>query len=153
RVWQYFMAQVYSQSVIGLLSVLLMFIVAILVFKLKVTGNILELAIFVIISIITILGIGLAIGGWAKDQNQSAPLTNLIVFPMFFLSGTFFPRFLMPEWLQHVSNYLPLTPVIDGARLMATEGKHLIDIGPQLGLMAAWLVVIYVIAFRLFRWE
>ena len=153
RVWQYFLANVGSQSVIGLLSVLLMFIVAILVFHLKVSGNPIELAIYVILSIITILGIGLAIGGWAKDQNQSAPLTNIIVFPMFFLSGTFFPRFLMPEWLQKVSNFLPLTPVIDGIRLIATEGKHLWQLGPQLGILALWTIVIYTIAFKVFRWE
>lgn len=72
---------------------------------------------------------------------------------MMFLSGTFFPRFLMPEWLQNVSGFLPLTPVIDGIRLIATEGKHLTQIGSQLGLIAIWLVVIYVIAFRVFRWE
>lgn len=153
RVWQYFVANVLSQSVIGLLSVLLMFIAAMTFFHLKVTGDILELAIFVVFSIITILGIGLAIGGWAKDQNQSAPLTNILVFPMFFLSGTFFPRFLMPQWLQSVSTFLPLTPVIDGIRLITTEGKHLWQLGPQLGLMAIWIVVIYAIAFQTFRWE
>ena len=59
----------------------------------------------------------------------------------------------MPHWLQNITAYMPLTPVIDGARLLATEGKHLIDIGPQLGVMAVWTVVIYIIAFRVFRWE
>jgi ABC-2 type transport system permease protein len=72
---------------------------------------------------------------------------------MMFLSGTFFPRFLMPEWLQRVSDFLPLTPVIDGVRLIATEGKHLVDLGPQLGLIVGWTVIIYLIAFRVFRWE
>jgi ABC-2 type transport system permease protein len=153
RVWQYFLANVFSQATIGLLSVLLMFIVAMLVFHLKVSGNVIELALFIILSIITILGLGLAIGGWAKDQNQAAPLTNIIVFPMFFLSGTFFPRFLMPLWLQKVSTFLPLTPVIDGIRLISTEGKHLINLGPQLGLMLGWIVIVYLIAFRVFRWE
>ena len=100
-----------------------------------------------------IFGIGLAIGGWAKNENQAAPLANLVTFPMMFLSGTFFPRFAMAPWLQHVSTYLPLTPVIDGIRLIATEGKHLTDIGPQLGLTLVWTVIIYAIAFRVFRWE
>lgn len=72
---------------------------------------------------------------------------------MMFLSGTFFPRFLMPEWLQQVSGFLPLTPVIDGIRLISTEGKSLIDIAPQIGLIGVWMVVIYVIAFKVFRWE
>ena len=59
----------------------------------------------------------------------------------------------MPEWLQNISGFLPLTPVIDGIRLMATEGKHYIDILPQIGLIGAWMVIIYIIAFRVFRWE
>jgi ABC-2 type transport system permease protein len=95
----------------------------------------------------------LALGGGEKRASKTAPLTNLVVFPMMFLSGTFFPRFIMPEWLQNVSAFLPLTPVIDGIRLIATEGKHFVDLLPQLGLVGAWLVIIYFIAFRVFRWE
>ncbi len=153
RVWQYFLSTMLSQAIIGVFSLAIMFVFAILVFHLKVTGNYLEIGLFAVLSIFMILGIGLSVGGWASNERQAAPLANLIVFPMMFLSGTFFPRFLMPHWLQTVSGFLPLTPVIEGMRLLTTEGKHLIDLGPQLGFMAVWLVVIYVIAFRVFRWE
>lgn len=153
RVWQYFLATMIGQAVIGVISLAVMFAVAIGIFHLKVVGNYIELGLFIMFGIVLILGIGLALGGWAKNERQVAPLGNIITFPMMFLAGTFFPRYLMPEWLQQVSSFIPLTPVIDGVRLIATEGKHLIDIGPQLGLMAIWLVVIYAIAFRVFRWE
>jgi len=153
KVWQYFLSTMIGQAVIGLISLAIMFAVAILVFHLQVVGNYFELGIFLVLGIITILGIGLALGGWAKNERQAAPLSNIIVFPMMFLSGTFFPRFLMPEWLQNVSAFLPLTPIIDGIRLIATEGKHFIDILPQLGLIGLWMIVIYFIAFRVFRWE
>lgn len=153
KVWQYFLSTMIGQAFIGLISLAIMFVVAILVFKLNVVGNYLELALFLVLSITMILGIGLALGGWAKNERQAAPLSNIVVFPMMFLSGTFFPRFIMPEWLQTVSTFLPLTPVIDGIRLIATEGRHLIDILPQVGLIGIWLVVIYFIAFRVFRWE
>ncbi|HUD03797.1 MAG TPA: ABC transporter permease [Patescibacteria group bacterium] len=153
RVWQYFTSNVLSQSVIGLFSIAIMFSVSVLVFHLHMKGSYIYLAIFAILSIFTIYGIGLAIGGWAKNERQAAPLGNLISFPLMFLSGTFFPRYLMPEWLQGMTNYLPLTPVIDGFRLIVTEGKSLFALGPQLGLMAIWAVVIYFIAFRIFRWE
>lgn len=153
KVWQYFLSTMISQAIIGLVSLAVMFAVAIGVFHLKVVGNYLEIIVFIVLSIITILGIGLAIGGWAKNERQAAPLSNIVVFPMMFLSGTFFPRFAMPEWLQNVSAWLPLTPIIDGLRLIITEGKHLSQVGPQLGLMAVWLVVIYIVAFRVFRWE
>jgi len=153
RVWQFFLANMISQATIGLFTMAIMFAVAVAVFHLKVVGNYLELAVFLVFGITLILGIGLALGGWAKNERQAAPLGNLVTFPMMFLSGTFFPRYLMPEWLQGVTNYLPLTPIIDGVRLIATEGKGLLDLGPQLLVMAVWMVVIYVIAFRVFRWE
>jgi ABC-2 type transport system permease protein len=153
KVWQYFLTIMLSQLVIGSVSILAMFFAAMTVFKLNIIGNYLELAAFIAFGIILILGVGLALGGWAKNERQAAPLSNIIVFPMMFLSGTFFPRFLMPEWLQNLSAYIPLTPVIDGIRLISTEGKHLVDVAPQLGLMSIWLVVIYAIAFRVFRWE
>ena len=153
KVWQYFTATMFSQAATGLVSIGIQFIVAIAVFHLKVVGNYAEIILFTILSIFMILGIGLAIGGWAKNERQAAPLSNIVVFPMLFLSGTFFPRFLMPHWLQTVTAYLPLTPVIDGLRLLITEGKHLIDIGPQVGLILVWFIVIYAVAFRLFKWE
>jgi ABC-2 type transport system permease protein len=154
RTSQFFVSSVLSNALIGLFSIAIMIVVASTpLFGFKIVGNYLELAIFIVFGILTIFGIGLAIGGWAKNENQAAPLANIIVFPMLFLSGTFFPRFSMPEWLQTFSAYLPLTPIIDGIRMIATEGKHLTDLGPQLGLIAIWAVIIYAIAFRVFRWE
>lgn len=155
KVWQYVLGNMLSISVGALLSVALMIIVALTVplFDLHMQGNLLELALFVVLGAVTIFGIGLAIGGWAKNENQAAPLSNIVAFPMMFLSGTFFPRFLMPEWLQNVSAWLPLTPFIDGTRMIAVEGKHLIDILPQIGMLGLWAVVIYAVAFKVFRWE
>lgn len=153
RVWQYFLSVMLGNAVVGLLSLALMYVVAMLLFDLQITGNLFELIPFLVFSLVLILGIGLAIGGWAKNERQAAPLANAIVFPMMFLSGTFFPRFGLPVWLQNVTDYFPLTPVIDGARLITTEGLHLTQLGPQLGVMAAWLIIVYAIAFKLFRWE
>jgi ABC-2 type transport system permease protein len=153
RVWQYFLSTMLSQAILGLLTMVVMFAFAIGVFHLKVAGNYFELALFLVFGITVILGIGLAIGGWAKNERQAAPLANIVVFPMMFLTGTFFPRYIMPHWLQSISGWLPLSPVIDGARLIATQGYHLTQVGPQLGVMAIWLVVVYAIAFRVFSWE
>lgn len=155
KVWQFVVGNILSNSVAALLSVAFMMMVAFTVpfFDVSLNGNLLELALFIILGAVVIFGIGLAIGGWAKNENQAAPLSNLVSFPMMFLSGTFFPRFLMPEWLQTVSGFIPLTPFIDGVRMIMVEGQHLIDIMPQVGMLAAWGVVIYIVAFKVFRWE
>jgi ABC-2 type transport system permease protein len=153
RVSQYFISTAISQAIVGLLTIAAMFAAGIFVFHLQVVGSYFALLAFLLLSIVMVLGIGLAIGGWAKDQSQAAPVSNIVSFPMMFLSGTFFPRFLMPEWLQAISAYFPLTPVIDGLRMIATEGKTLVQIAPQVGLVLLWLVVVYFIAFRVFRWS
>lgn len=153
RVWQYFLSTMISQALIGLFAMAVLFIVAVAVFHLNVVGSYWQLIVFLVLCVTTMLGIGLALGGWAKNERQVAPLANIVVFPMMFLSGTFFPRYLMPDWLQNISAFLPLTPMIDGIRLIATEGKNLLDLGPQLGLIGVWAVIVYLIAFRVFRWE
>ena len=138
---------------IGVVSLALMFVVAFLVFDFNMRGDWLNLIAILILGIVLMLGFGLAIGGWAKNENQSAPLTNIVSFPMMFLSGVFFPRFLMPEWLQGITSYLPLTPVIDSLRMVMTEGKTLLDLGPELAIIGVWTVLIYAIAVKVFRWE
>jgi ABC-2 type transport system permease protein len=152
-VWEYFIANVLSQMTIGLLSAVSMLLVALTVFDLNMKGNYLTLAFVVMLGTTVMYGIGLAIGGWARNENQAAPLSNLISFPMMFLSGTFFPRYAMPEWLQHASSILPLTPIIDSIRKVTTEGATVFNLGPELALITGWGIIIYFIAFRVFRWE
>lgn len=153
KVWQYFLGNMLSTAFIGLLSVGVMFVIALTYFDLQMKGDYGSLLAIVLLGTVVLFGIGLAIGGWAKNENQAAPLTQIVALPMMFLSGTFFPRFLMPEWLQSITGFLPLTPFIDGVRQIITEGQTIFQLGPEVGLLAAWAVVIYAIAFKVFRWE
>ncbi len=153
RVWQYFTGNVISNAFIGILAVALMFVVALIFFDLDMRGSYFNLAIIVIIGTVMLFGIGLALGGWAKNENQAAPLAQLVTLPMLFLSGVFFPTFLMPDLLQSITKFIPLTPIIDSVRLIITENASLIDLSPQIAVMSAWIVVIYLIAFKVFRWE
>lgn len=153
KVWQYFTGNVISNSVIGLLAVAIMFISAVVVFDLNMRGSYLALGAVVLLGTILLFGIGLSLGGWAKNENQAAPLAQLITLPMMFLSGVFFPTFLMPDILQSITRFIPLTPIIESSRLIITENKSLLDLGPQMAIMIGWTVAVYAIAFRVFRWE
>ncbi len=153
KVWQYFLGNVISNTFVGLMSITTMFVVGLSVFNLNMRGSYLVLGLLVALGAIMLFGIGLSVGGWAKNERQAAPLAQIITFPMMFLSGSFFPRFLMPEWLQGITNYLPLTPVIDAARLIITENRGILDLLPQFGIIVGWTVVVYILAFRFFRWE
>ena len=150
---QYVIATLLQSTVVALISIIILFVIGLNFYHLVMAGSYLTLAVFLIFSIATIFGIGLAIGGWAKNQETAAPLTNIISFPMMFLSGTFFPTYLMPIWLQNISRYLPLSPIITGIRYIVTDNRNLTQLGPELLIMAVWLVIIYIIAFIVFSWE
>lgn len=153
KVWQYFTGNVISNAIVGLIAVAVMFAVAVLFFDLNMRGNYFNLAFMVILGTVVLFGIGLAIGGWAKNENQAAPLAQIVTLPMMFLSGVFFPTFLMPEVLQSITQFIPLTPIVDSVRLIVTENASLLDLGPQIAVLTGWLVGIYIVAFKVFRWE
>jgi ABC-2 type transport system permease protein len=153
KVWQYFVGNVISNGVAGVLASSLMFVAALTLFDLEMRGDYLSLLAVVVIGVTMLFGIGLALGGWAKNENQAAPLSQLVTLPMLFLSGVFFPTFLMPDWLQSITRFIPLTPVIESIRLVVTEGQTLFNLGDQMVIILPWTAAIYLIAFRVFRWE
>jgi len=59
----------------------------------------------------------------------------------------------MPAGLQSVGKFVPLTPVADSLRLVAAEHAGLIDVLPQIGMIAIWTIIVYTLAIKLFRWE
>ncbi len=100
-----------------------------------------------------LLAIGFTIAGWARDEQQAAPLANLVSFPMLFLSGVFFPRDGLPEYLKTITNYLPLTYLADALRRVANEGASLWTIKGDLMGLIVWGMLMFFVAVRTFKWE
>ena len=99
------------------------------------------------------IAMGLAISGWAKSEETAAPMANVISMPMMFLSGVFFPLSVMPEWLTRWSQYLPLTYLADGMRAITVEGATVTTLGNELIGLTIWIIVVFAIATKTFRWE
>lgn len=150
---QYLLAYALAFAVICVIAMSLMIVVAHFMFGWRMHGSWFNFIIFSTLSLVMMYGTGLAVGGWAKNEQQAAGLSNLIMFPLMFLSGVFVPRFLMPEFLQKATDFVPLTPVNDGIRLIITENYSLVDVLPQIGIIVVWLIILYAIAFKVFRWE
>lgn len=153
RASQLIMANAMHYLTNTLISILLMVIVGLIIFDVQNNGSWWQFGVYAVISSIMMLGFGLLIGGWAKNENQAAPIANLVAFPLMFLSGVFFPRFLFPEWLQGITSYIPLSPVVDGFRRILTENAQLAELAPELSIIVGWGIVVYFGAIKLFRWE
>lgn len=97
--------------------------------------------------------IGLLIGMFATSPEAIAAISNCIILPMAFLSGTFYPISLSPRWMQIVSMLLPLRYLVDGTgRLLsgsAGASSALIPCAALLGFTALFAAA----ALRFFRWD
>lgn len=153
KAWQLIVGAALNRIVIGMMSIAIMLVVSAIIFGFRMHGNWPSFIIVALLGSLCMFGIGLSLGGWAKNEEQAAPLANLVTFPMMFLSGVFFPTYIMPQWLQNVSHYIPLTPIVDSFRQIITEGRTVFDLGPQLLIIGLWTLVSYVIAGKVFRWE
>lgn len=122
-------------------------------FGFHMVGSYVDFGLICILGILIFLGFGFAIAGWARDETQVAPIANLIQLPMLLLSGIFFSRDGFPSWLRSITDYFPLTYVSDGLRKVANEGASLAAMPVELIGIGVWLVLVYAVAVRLFRWE
>ncbi|MFO0862223.1 MAG: ABC transporter permease [Candidatus Saccharibacteria bacterium] len=148
---------IFGQSVarflIAFLQIGLLLALSILVFKVHVVGSILNMFILAFLGIIVFLMFGFAVAGWAKDENQAAPIANLITFPMLFLSGTFIPRDNLPVWLQKITGILPLTYLADAMRSVSTLGYSLWQVRMDILGLLVWGIVMFIVAIKVFKWE
>ena len=87
------------------------------------------------------LSLGFAIAGRVGSVDAANNIAGMASLPLMFLGGTFFPIDSMPGWLQPVADLLPLTPLIDSMRAIALQGAGITNIGSELALIGAWIVI------------
>jgi ABC-2 type transport system permease protein len=107
----------------------------------------------VVAGTLAFLSIGLLAGSWAKTQESASAIVNLIVLPMAFLSGSFFPLDNAPAWLRAISQALPLKHLNQAMLDVMVRGRSPASVLPQIGLLLAFALVVSLLATKLFRWD
>lgn len=138
---------------LSLVAVVLMTVLAIFGFKLEMHGNWLDFGAFVLVGSMLMIALGVMVGGWAKNTTQADIYGQIIFIGSLAFSGLWVPRALMPEWLQDITAFLPLTPLIEGLGRIVTEGASIMSLGFQLAVIAGWFLVVLVVGIKTFRWE
>lgn len=151
--FNFLIGQSVARLIIGVLQVFLLLGLGLAFFHMHLVGSIVELLTVATLGVVVFLAFGFCIAGWAKEENQAAPVANLVSFPMLFLSGVFFPRDGFPAYLHTITNYLPLTYLADAMHRIANEGAGLWTIKGDLIGLVVWGIIAYALAVRLFSWE
>jgi ABC-2 type transport system permease protein len=134
-------------------EVVLILLFARLAFGVHIQGSLAVLALLIFLGALTFSGIGLLVASRARTLEAVSGLMNLVMLPMWVLSGIFFSSDRFPEAAQPFIKALPLTPLIDALRSVTLEGTSLAALAPQLGILLAWAVGSFVLALRWFRWQ
>jgi len=123
-----------------------------LAFGVPMRGSVGTLAVLVLIGAMCFAGMGLLTASRARTIEMVSGLMNLIMMPMWILSGVFFSSANFPAAMQPVIKVLPLTALNDALRAVILDGASLGAVAAPAAVCAAWGVISFAVALRIFRW-
>jgi ABC-2 type transport system permease protein len=150
---QYLASFVLSRLTFLILEVLLLLGFAVLAFGVPVRGSLLLLGAICLVSALAFASLGLLIAARPRTVEGVSGLMNVVMLPMWILSGVFFSSARFPDAVQPFIRALPLTAVIDALRATMLRGAGPGELLPELAVIAIWLVGSFLLALRLFRWR
>ena len=124
-----------------------------LTFGVKVRGSVFDLSVVAVVGGFAFSAIGLLVAARPTTLEGVSGWMNLVMLPMWLLSGTFFSYSRFPDFAQPLIKILPLTALNDALRSVISEGAGLAANGMELGILAGWCLVCFALAVRMFRWQ
>lgn len=124
-----------------------------LVFDVPVRGSLATLAAVCVVGAMTFSGLGLLVASRAKTIEGVSGLMNLVMVPMWILSGVFFAYSHFPDAMLPVIKALPLTALNDALRSVMLDGAGLVANAGLLAMLAAWGLGTFGVALKVFRWQ
>jgi ABC-2 type transport system permease protein len=123
------------------------------IFGLQLTGTWwLAIPVF-LLGILAFFAIGMLVGAFCKTEEAATAAANIVVLPMAFLSGTFFPIDAAPPWLRTVSQVFPLRHMNDGITDFLVRGQGASALLVPSLVLTGFILVVGTIAAKVFQWE
>jgi ABC-2 type transport system permease protein len=153
RKGHYLLAQMLSRLTFLAFEVVLLVGFGWIVFGVAVRGSILLLLVTCVVGAMSFSGVGLLVASRVKTLEGASGLANLVMLPMWLLSGVFFSSDRFPAAAQPFIKALPLTALNNALRGLINEGHSFAVVAPQLAIVVAWGLVSFAVALRIFRWR
>ena len=153
RRWQFLAAYLISRLAMLILEVAAFLGFARLMFAVPFRGSLWQLALLCVLASLSFSALGLLVSSRARTMEAASGLMNLVMLPMWILSGVFFSASRFPAMIQPVVRALPLTAAIDALRGNMLQGMNLGQMMAQVGILAAWFVVPFAVSLRIFKWK
>jgi ABC-type multidrug transport system permease subunit len=151
--WQYLMSFLLSRLLMLIIEVAAFLGFARLAFGVPFRGSLLQLLFLCLLTSLAFSALGLLVSSRARTMEAASGLMNLVMLPMWILSGVFFSASRFPAVIQPIVRALPLTAAIDAMRGNMLQGMTLSQLTVPVEILATWLVVAFVVSLRIFRWR
>ena len=149
----YLLSFLLSRLVMLVIEVGFLLSFGIFVFKVPMRGSLPDLALLCVITSLSFGALGLLIASRARTIEAVSGLMNLVMMPMWIVSGVFFSAHRFPDILQPAIKALPLTAAIDAMRGNMLQGMTLSQQMFPVEILIAWLVLAFAVSLRIFRWR
>ena len=149
----YLLAQILARLLFLPLEAAVILGFARVVYGMKVHGSWAALAALLLAGVAAFSGIGLLIASRTRTIEGLSGLMNLVMLPMWLVSGVFFSYERFPDALLPAIRLLPLTALIDALRAVINEGAGLAATSGALLNLAVWGAVGFLAALKIFRWR
>ena len=146
-------ARIIFHLMIALVQAAILLTIGRVLFGVHLVGNVVALIPLILLGGVAFIALGMCIGGRANSEDATAALSNLIVLPMTFLGGVFFPLSAAPAPVRVIAHFLPLTYLAEGLQDVAVRGHSFASTLPNLGVLALAALLLSTLALRLFRWQ
>ena len=138
-------------SVLTLLIAVAITVLGLVLFRVPMRGNPIELFLFAIPYLVAALSIGLLVSTVAQNQRQAMQTAAFILLPQVLLSGALFPLSAIPWGIRWVSQTLPLTYFTPITRGMFLKGLGFGQLWPEVSVLCAMALVFTILAAVLFK--
>jgi len=145
------LSNILYQFILAVISTIAILLVSYAVFNVSLQINA-WLPLLIVLEVFAFVGIGMILTRFAKEAESAVAAANVIMFPMMFLSGSFFPLEMMPGFLQTFARMLPLYYVNEGLRASMVFVDNMIALrySAIIGIFAA---VVFVLGILATKWE
>jgi ABC-2 type transport system permease protein len=146
-------SEILMRILVGFVQTVIIIMLGVTVFGFNLEGNLIQIFLMVLLGSLTFVSFGYMLICFVKSMEGGNGLAQIVQLPMMFLSGTFFPVDMMPDFMQPVVKIIPLTYLADSLRQVMNGAPGNYSLTVNILVLLSWLVVTFIITVKFWRWE
>jgi ABC-2 type transport system permease protein len=146
-------SRVAATTLISMMILCVVYLAACLIFGVRIAGSVPGFVMVAIAFSLLAATTGLMISALGRSVGATRGVAMFSVLILVMLGGAWVPSFLFPEWLQHVTEFVPTRWAVDGFDQMTWRGLPLQSAFLPTAILVGWSALFAAIAVWRFDWE